>query len=149
MKRFLFLLVSAAALITSCTSTKNTTRGVVFDPEYRYTNAQEIRITSIMFTDMETIVDIEVNYTPGKWIRFNKSTYLIDENGERYAIQDVQGCNLGEKFIMPPSGRALFSVYFPPILGDVKILNYVEMDVARGWNVRGIQVDRLAQPQQN
>lgn len=146
MKRFLFLLVSAATLITSCTST-TTTRGVIFDPEYRYTNAQEIRITSIMFTDMETIVDMEINYTPGKWIRFNPSTYLITDTGERYAIQDVQGCNMGEKFVMPSSGRALFSVYFPPIVGEVKILNYVEMDVARGWNVRGIQVDRLAQPQ--
>lgn len=144
MKRFLLLLVSAAALITSCTST-STTRGVVFDPEYRYSNAQEIKITSIMFTDEETIVDMEINYTPGKWIRFNKSTYLIADNGERYAIQDVQGCNLGEKFIMPPSGRALFSVYFPPIEGSVKVLNYVEMDVARGWNVRGIQVDQLKQ----
>lgn len=144
MKRFLLLLVSAAALITSCTST-STTRGVVFDPEYRYSNAQEIKITSIMFTDEETIVDMEINYTPGKWIRFNKSTYLIADNGERYAIQDVQGCNLGEKFIMPPSGRALFSVYFPPIEGSVKVLNYVEMDVTRGWNVRGIQVDQLKQ----
>ena len=144
MKRFLLHLVSAAALITSCTST-STTRGVVFDPEYRYSNAQEIKITSIMFTDEETIVDMEINYTPGKWIRFNKSTYLIADNGERYAIQDVQGCNLGEKFIMPPSGRALFSVYFPPIEGSVKVLNYVEMDVARGWNVRGIQVDQLKQ----
>lgn len=144
MKRFLLLLVSAAALITSCTST-STTRGVVFDPEYRYSNAQEIKITSIMFTDEETIVDMEINYTPGKWIRFNRSTYLIADNGERYAIQDVQGCNLGEKFIMPPSGRALFSVYFPPIEGSVKVLNYVEMDVTRGWNVRGIQVDQLKQ----
>lgn len=140
MKRFLFLLVCAVALITSCTST-STTRGVVFDPEYRYSNAQEIRITSIMFTDEETIVDMEINYTPGKWIRFNKSTYLIADNGERYAIQDVQGCDLGEKFIMPPSGRAMFSVFFPPIEGKVSVLNYVEMDVDRGWNVRGIQVN--------
>ena len=138
MKRLLFLLVSAAALITSCTST---TRGVVFEPEYRYTNAQEIRITSIMFTDSETIIDMEINYTPGKWIRFNDSTYLIADNGEKYLIQDVQGCNIGEKFIMPPSGRALFSVYFPPIEGKISTLNYIEMDVDRGWNVRGIQVD--------
>lgn len=141
MKKLLFFLVSAAALITSCTST---TRGVVFDPEYRYSNAQEIRITSIMFTDEETIVDMEINYTPGKWIRFNKSTYLIADNGERYAIQDVQGCDLGEKFIMPPSGRAMFSVFFPPIEGKVSVLNYVEMDVDRGWNVRGIQVNNAA-----
>ena len=142
MKRFLLLLASAAALITSCTSTTHT-RGVVFDPEYRYSNAQEIRITSVMFTDSETIVDMEITYTPGKWIRFNESTYLIADNGECYPIQDVQGCNLGEKFIMPPSGRALFSVYFPPIEGKVTVLNYVEMDVTRGWNVRGIQVDKL------
>lgn len=141
MKKLLFFLVSAAALITSCTST---TRGVVFDPEYRYSNAQEIRITSIMFTDEETIVDMEIDYTPGKWIRFNKSTYLIADNGERYAIQDVQGCDLGEKFIMPPSGRAMFSVFFPPIEGKVSVLNYVEMDVDRGWNVRGIQVNNAA-----
>jgi hypothetical protein len=98
---------------------------------------------TVLSAELPPIVDMEITYTPGKWIRFNESTYLIADNGERYPIQDVQGCNLGEKFIMPPSGRALFSVYFPPIEGKVTVLNYVEMDVTRGWNVRGIQVDKL------
>ncbi len=141
MKKLLFMALGIALLMVSCTPT----RGLVRNPKIANNNSPEITITSIEFGDTETIVEMSFSFPAesGYWVRFNESTFLLTDKGGKYQIREVEGLKFGEKYYIPKTGRADFIVHFPPVTSKVQTVSFMEVDINNGWEVQGIQVDRL------
>ena len=141
MKKILFMALGIISLMVACSPT----RGLVRNPKIANTNSPEITITSIEFGNTETIVEMSFTLPAesGYWVRFNESTFLLTDRGGKYQNREVEGLKLGEKYYIPKSGKADFLVHFPPIEDKVQTVSFIEMDVDNGWEVQGIQIDKL------
>ena len=141
MKKILFAALGIMLFLASCAPT----RGLIRNPKIHANNSPEISIESIEFGDTETIVEMRFTLPAeaGYWVRFNESTFLITDRGGKYPIRDIDGLKIGEKYYIPKTGTAVFKVYFPPVTNKVQSVSFMEMDIANGWDVQGIQIDKL------
>ncbi len=141
MKKILFVAMGIMLLMISCSPT----RGLVRNPKIAANNSPEITIESIDFGDTETIIEMKFTLPAeaGYWVRFNESTFLITDRGGKYPIREVEGLKIGEKYYIPKTGTATFLVHFPPVTSKVQSVSFLEMNIANGWDVQGIQIDKL------
>ena len=59
----------------------------------------------------------------------------------KYPIRSGNGITLGEKFWMPDSGEASFSLIFPLLPPTVKVIDFIESDCEDCFKVWGIHLD--------
>ena len=143
MKKLLLIAVGmvAALMMLSCAPT----RGIVRNPKHIQSNSPHMRIVSVELTNTETIIEVDVTFPAdeGYWVRFNETTYLITDRGTRYQIRDVDNMKLGEKYYMPKSGYAQFTLRFPPMDSRVQSFSFMEMNEVNGWDIQGIQLNNI------
>ncbi len=142
MKKSLLLIVAMAALMVSCSAP---TRGVVRNPEHFQSNSPNLKIASVEMSNTETIIEVDITFPAesGYWVSFNETTYLITNRGIRYQIREVDNLKLGEKYYMPKSGYASFTLRFPPMDSRVQSFSFMEMNEVNGWDIHGVQLNNL------
>ena len=143
MKKFLLIAVGVMAALVM--SGRAPTRGIVRNPKHIQSNSPYMRITSVELTNTETIISVDVTFPAesGYWVRFNETTYLITDRGTRYQIRDVDNLKLGEKYYMPKSGYAQFTLRFPPMDSRVQSFSFMEMNEVNGWDIQGVQLNNI------
>lgn len=119
------------------------TRGKVYNVSYESFNLYpqlDITIDSIEFTDEATIMQVTIYFEPNYWIRFGDEHLWA--NGIQYQLQSVDKCALGEKYVMPASGRQSFTLTFPPINAKVTTMDW-KGNTADSWKIVGIKIDNI------
>ncbi|MBR6758832.1 MAG: hypothetical protein IKM03_00450 [Alistipes sp.] len=119
------------------------TRGKVYNVSYESFNRYpqlDITIDSIEFTDEATIMQVTIYFEPNYWIRFGNEHLWA--NGIQYQLQSVDKCALGEKYVMPASGRQSFTLTFPPINAKVTTMDW-KGNTADSWKIIGIKIDNI------
>ena len=117
------------------------TRGKVYNVSYESFNRYpqlDITIDSIEFTDEATIMQVTISFEPNYWIRFGNEHLWA--NGIQYQLQSVDKCALGEKYVMPASGKQSFTLTFPPINAKVTTMDW-KGNTADSWKIIGIKID--------
>ena len=117
------------------------TRGKVYNVSYESFNRYpqlDITIDSIEFTDEATIMQVTISFEPNYWIRFGNEHLWA--NGIQYQLQSVDKCALGEKYVMPASGKQSFTLTFPPINAKVTTMDW-KGNTADSWKIIGIRID--------
>lgn len=117
------------------------TRGKVYNVSYESFNRYpqlDITIDSIEFTDEATIMQVTISFEPNYWIRFGNEHLWA--NGIQYKLQSVDKCALGEKYVMPASGKQSFTLTFPPINAKVTTMDW-KGNTADSWKIIGIRID--------
>lgn len=120
------------------------TRGKVYNVSYESFNRYlelDLKIDCIEFTDEATIMHIDISFRPNHWIQFS-SDYLLLANGVKYRLQSIDKCALGEKYVMPASGRQSFTLTFPPINAKVTTMDWTS-DKDDSWKILGIKIDNI------
>ncbi len=119
------------------------TRGKVYNVSYESFNRYpqlDITIDSIEFTDEATIMQVTIYFEPNYWIRFGDEHLWA--NGIQYQLQSVDKCALGEKYVMPASGKQSFTLTFPPINAKVTTMDW-KGNTADSWKIVGIKIDNI------
>lgn len=140
MKKLLLIAVGMMALVMSgCAPT----RGIVRNPKHFHSNSPNMKITSVEMTNTETIIEVDITFPAesGYWVSFNETTYLITDRGSRYQIREVDNLKLGERYYMPKSGYAQFTLRFPPMDSRVQSFSFMEMNEVNGWDIHGVQLN--------
>jgi thiol-disulfide isomerase/thioredoxin len=89
-------------------------------------------VTKIVLTDTETRVHVLDKFIPGWWVKYEQSTYLVDNaTGKRYQIQAIIGGELDKRMFMSSkgSGDSARVLIFPPIDKTVKKVDLVREKV--------------------
>ena len=112
----------------------------------------EFEITKVELTKTETVLHIIANYRPGNWIRFDKNSFLLTPDGQRYGI--TSGTKTNEKesdlqldslFWMPESGTANLALHFKPVPLDTKEMDFLESyneNDFKFWNISDSKVKK-------
>lgn len=119
------------------------TRGKVYNVSYESFNRYpqlDIAIDCIEFTDEATIMQVTIYFEPNYWIRFGDEHLWA--NGIQYQLQSVDKCALGEKYVMPASGKQSFTLTFPPINAKVTTMDWKGI-TADSWKIIGIKIDNI------
>ncbi len=136
MKNFGILLL---AMVSCCLlQAKNR---VVKQPPFIARSSSTIEIDRVVVSDTATVLDIKAFFRPHNWIQISNESYLLADNGEKYPIRSGNGITLGEKFWMPDSGEASFSLIFPLLPPTVKVIDFIESDCEDCFKVWGIHLD--------
>ncbi len=122
-----------------CATVANAAKAREFaEPQYLINNTNALRITRVEFTDTATVVSFHAKYEPNNWIRIPRSTYLLGENDQRYAVLDGKGITIAEPFYMPASGEADFKVLFEPMPKRTRYFDYLEGNSRSDRKIMGI-----------
>lgn len=111
---------------------------VVNFPTVKKTNTDIPEIRQVVLTDTATILRIHAYYIPGYWIQSAKSIQLVADNGAICPVLRSEGLPLGEKFYMPESGEADYTLYFAPLPAGASSFDMVETGVERPDRIEGI-----------
>lgn len=114
---------------------------VVKQPPFIVRNSSTIEIDKVVVSDTATVLDIKAFFRPRNWIQISSESYLLADNGERYPVRSGNGITLDEKFWMPDSGEAFFSLIFPLLPPTVKVIDFIESDCEDCFKVWGIRLD--------
>ena len=134
MKNFGILLL---AMVSCCLlQAKNR---VVKQPPFIARSSSTIEIDRVVVSDTATVLDIKAFFRPHNWIQISNESYLLADNGEKYPIRSGNGITLGEKFWMPDSGEASFSLIFPLFAphseSDLISLKAIVEDCFKVWGI--------------
>lgn len=136
MKRFSILVLALLGCVLLQAKQK-----VVEQPAFVARNSSTIEIDRVILSDTATVLDVKAFFRPHYWIQISPDSYLMADNGEKYFIRSGNGITLGDKFWMPDSGEASFSLVFPPLPATVKALDFIESDCEDCFKVWGIRLD--------
>lgn len=136
MKQFSILLLA----MVSCCLLQAKDR-VVKQPPFIVRNSSTIEIDRIVVSDTATVLDVKAFFRPHNWIQISGESYLLADNGEKYPVRSGNGITLDEKFWMPDSGEASFSLIFPLLPPTVKVVDFIESDCEDCFKVWGIHLD--------
>ena len=136
MKQFGILLLA----MVSCCLLQAKDR-VVKQPPFIARNSSTIEIDRVVVSDTATVLDVRAFFRPRNWIQISNESYLLADNGEKYPIRSGNGITLGEKFWMPDSGEASFSLIFPLLPPTVQVIDFIESDCEDCFKVWGIHLD--------
>lgn len=136
MKQFSILLLA----MVSCCLLQAKDR-VVKQPPFIVRNSSTIEIDRVVVSDTATVLDVKAFFRPHNWIQISGESYLLADNGEKYPVRSGNGITLDEKFWMPDSGEASFSLIFPLLPPTVKVVDFIESDCEDCFKVWGIHLD--------
>ena len=97
--------------------------------------ASVIRIKEVKMYNDRTELSVQVNYTPGYWIRVQNDLYL-QSGANKYKVKDATVLTLGEQFWMPESGTVDFVLTFEPLPADCSSFDFIEPD---GWIIKNVR----------
>ncbi|WP_294635290.1 hypothetical protein [uncultured Bacteroides sp.] len=88
--------------------------------------------------DTATVLRIHVNYIPKYWIRIDKGIRLVADDGTVCPVLRSEGISLGEKFYVPESGEADYTLYFAPLPAGARAFDMVESEAPNADRLEGI-----------
>ena len=98
----------------------------------------EIRAREVIMRDTATTVHFTIEYPKGEIFRFDKGSYLMDEDGNRYALRACEGIPLNAWVTSPESGVTDFTMHFEPLPKTVQMFDFTEGDVRGAFMLLGI-----------
>jgi thiol-disulfide isomerase/thioredoxin len=133
MNRFIITFV-LFLLATSISAQK-----VIERPSFKGTTANYIKVLKVELTDTATAIDFRIHFTPNRWIRVPKETWIQDSNGgEKLYVKSATGIEIDAEHFTPENGINDYTLYFPPIDDDVETIDYLENQ----WKIFGIDLGR-------
>ena len=67
-----------------------------------------------------------MEYSKGQSFQFVSSSYLMDEDGNRYPLHSAEGLKLNTWVQSPESGITEFTMHFAPLPKKIQIFDYIE-----------------------
>lgn len=113
---------------------------VIERPTFIAWNSNALEIEKIAQSDTATTFFVKAYFTPGQWIRINKDSYLLGDDGVKYPIRSTDGIPLNQEYFMPESGETNFRMIFTPLPESVSSVDFSEGDVPGAWNIWGIRL---------
>jgi len=98
----------------------------------------ELKAREVVFRDTATIVHFTMEYPKGQSFRFVASSYLMDEDGNRYLLRSAEGLKLNTWVQSPESGITEFTMCFETLPKKVQIFDFIEGDSPRAFKLLGI-----------
>ena len=98
----------------------------------------ELKAREVVMTDTATTVHFTMEYQPGQSFRFVSSSYLQDEDGNRYPLRSAEGLKLDSWVTSPASGTTDFTMHFEPLPKRTQIFDFIEGDVSMAFMLLGI-----------
>lgn len=98
----------------------------------------ELKAREVVMTDTATTVHFTMEYQPGQSFRFVSSSYLQDEDGNRYPLRSAEGLKLDSWVTSPASGTTNFTMHFEPLPKRTQIFDFIEGDVSMAFMLLGI-----------
>ncbi|MBR0268914.1 MAG: hypothetical protein IJQ48_02755, partial [Prevotella sp.] len=98
----------------------------------------ELKAREVIFRDTATTVHFTMDYSKGQSFQFVSSSYLMDEDGNRYPLRSAEGLKLNTWVQSPESGITEFTMHFEPLPKKMQIFNFIEGDGNRAFKLLGI-----------
>ena len=98
----------------------------------------ELIAREVIFRDTSTIVHFTMEYPKGQSFQFVSSSYLMDEDGNRYPLRSCEGLKLDTWVQSPESGVTDFTMHFEPMPKKVQVFDFIEGDGNRAFMLLGI-----------
>ena len=98
----------------------------------------ELKAREIIFRDTATTVHFTMEYPKGQSFQFVSSSYLMDEDGNRYPLSSAEGLKLNTWVQSPESGITEFTMHFEPLPKKIQIFDFIEGDGTRAFKLLGI-----------
>jgi thiol-disulfide isomerase/thioredoxin len=101
-------------------------------------NPGELKAREIIFRDTATTVHFTMEKEKGQSFRFASTSYLLDEDGNRYPLRSAEGIALDSWVLSPESGVTEFTMHFEPMPKNTLVFDYIEGDNTRAYMLLGI-----------
>ena len=101
-------------------------------------NPGELKAREIIFRDTATTVHFTMEKEKGQSFRFASTSYLLDEDGNRYPLRSAEGIDLDSWVQSPESGVTDFTMHFEPMPKNTQVFDYIEGDNTRAYMLLGI-----------
>ena len=98
----------------------------------------ELKAREVIFRDTATTVHFTMEYLKGQNFQFVSSSYLMDEDGNRYPLRSAEGIALNTWVQSPESGVTEFTMHFEPLPKRTLVFDFIEGDVPRAFKLLGI-----------
>ena len=98
----------------------------------------ELKAREVIFRDTATTVHFTMEYSKGQSFQFVSSSYLMDEDGNRYPLRSAEGLKLNTWVQSPESGITEFTMHFAPLPKKIQIFDFIEGDGTRAFKLLGI-----------
>ena len=98
----------------------------------------ELKAREVIMGDTATTVHFTIVYPKGQKFRFVSSSYLMDEDGNRYPLRSCEGLQLNTRVQSPDSGVTDFTMHFEPMPKKVKMFDFFEGDAIGAFMLLGI-----------
>ena len=102
----------------------------------------ELKAREVIFRDTATTVHFTMEYSKGQSFQFVSSSYLMDEDGNRYGnrypLRSAEGLKLNTWVQSPESGITEFTMHFEPLPKKMQIFDFIEGDGTRAFKLLGI-----------
>ena len=86
----------------------------------------ELKAREVIMRDTATTVHFTIEYPKGETFRFDKGSYLLDEDGNRYPLRSCEGIPLNAWITSPESGVTDFTMHFEPLPKTVQMFDFTE-----------------------
>ena len=101
-------------------------------------NPGELKAREIIFRDTATTVHFTMEKEKGQSFLFASTSYLLDEDGNRYPLRSAEGIALDSWVLSPESGVTDFTMHFEPMPKNTQVFDYIEGDNTRAYMLLGI-----------
>ena len=98
----------------------------------------ELKAREVIFRDTATTVHFTMEYPKGQSFQFVSSSYLMDEDGNRYPLHSAEGLKLNTWVQSPESGVTYFTMHFESLPKKVQIFDFIEGDGSGAFKLLGI-----------
>ena len=96
----------------------------------------ELKAREVIFGDTATTVHFTMDYPKGQWFSINSTSFLLDEEGNRYPLRSAEGITLNK--YGESTGPTDFTLNFEPMPMQVQVFDYREGDGSRAFYLLGI-----------
>ena len=98
----------------------------------------EFKAREVIMRDTATTVHFTMEKEKGQSFRFASTSYLLDEDGNRYPLRSAEGIVLDSWVQSPESGITNFTMHFEPMPKKVQVFDYIEGDEKGSFRLLGI-----------
>ena len=86
-------------------------------------NPGELKAREIIFRDTATTVHFTMEKEKGQSFRFASTSYLLDEDGNRYPLRSAEGIARDSWVLSPESGVTDFTMHFEPMPKNTQVFD--------------------------
>ena len=98
----------------------------------------ELKAREVIMRDTATTVHFTMEKEKGQSFLFASTSYLLDEDGNRYPLRSADGIALDTWVQSPENGITDFTMHFEPMPKKVQIFDFIEGDVRGAFMLFGI-----------